>query len=203
MSSETTTTSEDGSSPTAASSAESMAAGAPARSDTEDSSAEPLPPMTTEWNVPQSCTWTYNAASEPVPGATGAVAWLDLEPDAEATTLSCYPDGMFKGERTGVFSPGTCPSGWTTAEVLVNTDEDHDHATTTAICCSSYVKPCPIPHRDSDLSIGNIPWSIPYASDLFQRFWPCRYHTTRQPVHTKCFPTIRQHYTAQPSLCIP
>jgi hypothetical protein len=136
MSSETTTTSEDGSSPTAASSAESMAAGAPARSDTENSSAEPLPPMTTEWNVPQSCTWTYNAASEPVPGATGAVAWLDLEPDAEATTLSCYPDGMFKGERTGVFSPGTCPR-WTTAEVLVNTDEDHDHATTTAICCSS------------------------------------------------------------------
>ncbi|KAH8176042.1 hypothetical protein LIA77_04460 [Sarocladium implicatum] len=98
---------------------------------------EPLPPMTTEWNVPQSCTWTYNAASEPVPGATGAVAWLDIEPDSDATTLSCYPDGMFAGGRTGVFSPAICPSGWTTAEVVVNTDEDHDHATTTAICCSS------------------------------------------------------------------
>ena len=95
--------------------------------------------MTTEWNVPQSCTWTYNAASEPVPGATGAVAWLDLEPDSDATTLSCYPDGMFAGGRTDVFSPAICPSGWTTAEVVVNTDQDHEHATTTAICCSSYV----------------------------------------------------------------
>lgn len=102
-----------------------------------DASHEPFPPMTTHWNVPQTCTWTYNAASEPVPGATGAVAWLDLEPDPGATTLSCYPDGMFKGGRTGVFSPATCPSGWTTASVAVNTNEDHEHATTTAICCSS------------------------------------------------------------------
>jgi hypothetical protein len=104
---------------------------------TEDSSYHSIPPMTSPWNVPQTCTWTYNAASEPVPGATGAVAWLDLEPEEGATSLSCYPDQMFVGERTGVFSPAICPSGWTTATIVANTDEDHDHATTTAICCSS------------------------------------------------------------------
>lgn len=137
---------EDGSSSFVAPRAESIATSSgpatttvsgAAQQDSQQDSSHAFPPMTTDWNVPPTCTWTYNAASEPVPGATGAVAWLDLEPDAEATTLSCYPDGMFSGGRTGVFSPGTCPSGWTTAGVLVNTDEDHEHATTTAICCSS------------------------------------------------------------------
>jgi hypothetical protein len=143
MSSDSAAASEDVSSSTIASNADTAAAPttAPTRRDAEDLADASFPPMTTDWNVPQSCTWTYDAASEPVPGATGAVAWLDLEPDADATTLSCYPDGMFAGRRTGVFSPGTCPSGWTTAEVVVNTDEDHEHATTTAICCSSLVNP--------------------------------------------------------------
>lgn len=36
-----------------------------------------------------------------------------------------------------MFSPGTCPNGWTTASLLVNTNEVRDEATTTAICCSS------------------------------------------------------------------
>ncbi|KAK7426152.1 hypothetical protein QQZ08_007318 [Neonectria magnoliae] len=96
-----------------------------------------FPPMTTHWTVPRGCTWTYNVNNELGSSNSGAVAWLDLEPIAGATTLSCYPDGMFFQGRTGVFSPGTCPNGWTTVSLRVNTNEVRDEATTTAICCSS------------------------------------------------------------------
>ncbi|KAH7162923.1 hypothetical protein B0J13DRAFT_24236 [Dactylonectria estremocensis] len=96
-----------------------------------------FPPMTTHWQVPQSCTWTYNVDGNLSASDSGAVAWLDLEPTAGASTLSCYPDGMFFQGRTGVFSPGTCPNGWTTVSLRVNTNEVRDEATTTAICCSS------------------------------------------------------------------
>ena len=95
------------------------------------------PPMTTHWSVPRSCTWTYNIDKQPQSGATGPVAWLDLEPINGARTLSCYPDGMFYDGRTGIFSPGTCPNGWTTVSVMVNTNEVKEKATTTAVCCSS------------------------------------------------------------------
>lgn len=95
------------------------------------------PPMTTRWTVPVSCTWTYNADEVPRPGASGAVAWLDLDPVPGAKSLSCYPDGMFTDGRTGVFSPGTCPSGWTTVDLRVLTKEIKDDETTTAVCCSS------------------------------------------------------------------
>ncbi|KAH6998191.1 hypothetical protein BKA56DRAFT_607753 [Ilyonectria sp. MPI-CAGE-AT-0026] len=96
-----------------------------------------FPPMTTHWQAPQSCTWTYNVDTNLSSSNSGAVAWLDLEPIAGASTLSCYPDGMFFQGRTGVFSPGTCPNGWTTVSLRVNTNEVRDEATTTAICCSS------------------------------------------------------------------
>ncbi|KAF7558879.1 hypothetical protein G7046_g5274 [Stylonectria norvegica] len=95
------------------------------------------PPMTTPWSTPRSCTWTFSVDNSPEPEATGAVAWLDLEPIPGASSLSCYPDGMFYDGRTGIFSPGTCPNGWTTASLLVNTNEVKEKATTTAICCSS------------------------------------------------------------------
>ncbi|KAF7533447.1 hypothetical protein G7Z17_g13514 [Cylindrodendrum hubeiense] len=96
-----------------------------------------FPPMTTHWTVPQSCTWTYNVDTNLSSSNSGAVAWLDLEPTPGASTLSCYPDGMFFQGRTGIFSPGTCPNGWTTVSLRVNTNEVRDEATTTAICCSS------------------------------------------------------------------
>lgn len=96
--------------------------------------------MTTHWTKPQSCTWTYVDDGLPQLDSPGAVAWLDLEPMPGASTLSCYPDGMFFDGRTGVFSPATCPNGWTTVSLRVNTDEDAAQATTTAICCSSYVE---------------------------------------------------------------
>ncbi|KFA66521.1 hypothetical protein S40285_00696 [Stachybotrys chlorohalonatus IBT 40285] len=96
-----------------------------------------FPPLTEYWTIPWSCTWTYNVDDEPQPGATGAVAWLDLEPVPGASTLSCYPDGMFYGGRTGVFSPGTCPHGWTTVSIYESVHEDPREATTTAVCCSS------------------------------------------------------------------
>ena len=89
--------------------------------------------MTTYWTKPQSCTWTYVADDPLQQASSGAIAWLDLEPRSGASTLSCYPDGMFFDGRTGVFSPATCPHGWTTVSLRVNTDEDAIQATTTAI----------------------------------------------------------------------
>ncbi|KND95180.1 hypothetical protein TOPH_00225 [Tolypocladium ophioglossoides CBS 100239] len=96
-----------------------------------------FPPMTTHWTKPQSCTWTYVADGGPQLASSGAVAWLDLEPIPGASTLSCYPGGMFFDGRTGVFSPATCPGGWTTVLLQVNTNEVSSLATTTAVRCSS------------------------------------------------------------------
>lgn len=90
--------------------------------------------MTTPWSKPQSCTWTYNIDQET---QRGAIAFLDIEPIVNATSLSCYPDGMISPGRTGIYSPGTCPSGWTTVSVTRNTNQPKAFATTTAICCSS------------------------------------------------------------------
>lgn len=98
-----------------------------------------FPPITTQWSKPDSCTWTYDAGQDLSSGMVGPIAWLDLEPKEGETSLSCYPPGMFTEDRTGVFSPATCPSGWTTASVHRNTDEPEELATTTAVCCSSYV----------------------------------------------------------------
>ncbi|KAL6792029.1 hypothetical protein J3E68DRAFT_60844 [Trichoderma sp. SZMC 28012] len=99
--------------------------------------ANPYPPLTTHWNRPMSCTWTYVYDSDLPAGVSEPIAYLDLEPLPGASTLSCYPDGMFYDGRTGVFSPATCPYGWTTVSLAVNTDQDEDEATTTALCCSS------------------------------------------------------------------
>jgi hypothetical protein len=97
---------------------------------------ESNPPLTTNWHVPESCTWTY----DPHHTDTDAVAWLDLKPrplDPDATTLSCYPDGMFDGDVWGVFSPASCPRGWTTVDTSSDTDRPAEEALTTATCCSS------------------------------------------------------------------
>ncbi|KAK1250197.1 hypothetical protein MKX08_010200 [Trichoderma sp. CBMAI-0020] len=103
--------------------------------------AGPFPPMTTHWSRPLSCTWTYVVDTDLPPGVSDPIAYLDLEPLPGASTLSCYPDGMFFDGRTGVFSPATCPYGWTTVSVSINTErmktEDEDDVTTTALCCSS------------------------------------------------------------------
>ncbi|KAL7950647.1 hypothetical protein V8C42DRAFT_340264 [Trichoderma barbatum] len=99
--------------------------------------ANPFPPMTTHWNRPMSCTWTYVSDSNLPEGVSEPIAYLDLEPLPGASTLSCYPDGMFFDGRTGVFSPATCPYGWTTVSLSVNTDQSEEAATTTALCCSS------------------------------------------------------------------
>ncbi|KAK2606130.1 hypothetical protein QQS21_003413 [Conoideocrella luteorostrata] len=92
-----------------------------------------LPPLTTPWTSPLSCTWTYVVNHPDETATPGAVAFLDLEPMPGDKTLSCYPNSMFSFGRTGVFSPGTCPDGWTTATAL---SDDVAAATTTAICCS-------------------------------------------------------------------
>lgn len=104
---------------------------------THDKRPTSYPPMTTHWSTPDSCTWTYDINQTFNIGTTGPIAWLDLEPDVDASTVSCYPDGMFYGGRTGTFSPGTCPNGWTTVSVRRNTNEPKSLATTTAVCCSS------------------------------------------------------------------
>ncbi|KAM5355733.1 hypothetical protein ACJ41O_002379 [Fusarium nematophilum] len=109
----------------------------PSPTDDQLDSDGTYPPMTTPWTAPLSCTWTYNADRVPEPGATGPVAWLDLEPVPGDKSLSCYPNGMFTEGRTGVFSPGTCPNGWTTVSLRVETNEIKDEETTTAVCCSS------------------------------------------------------------------
>ncbi|KJZ73486.1 hypothetical protein HIM_07042 [Hirsutella minnesotensis 3608] len=98
------------------------------------SPARVFPPITTRWTKPQTCTWTYIADGQSQLASKGAIAWLDLEPNGQA---SCYPDGMFLDGRTGIFSPATCPGGWTTASLRVNTDLEGHEPTTTAICCSS------------------------------------------------------------------
>jgi len=110
---------------------------APATTTTSDGDPNSYPAMTTQWSTPLSCTWTYNVDQEYGQGTTGPIAWLDLEPVSDASTHSCYPEGMFYGGRTGTFSPGTCPNGWTTVSVRVNTNEPKTKATTTAVCCSS------------------------------------------------------------------
>jgi hypothetical protein len=96
---------------------------------------ESHPPLTTPWHVPESCTWTY----DPTHTDSEAIAWLDLKPRAGDTTLSCYPSGMFEGNVWGVFSPASCPRGWTTVDVSVETGKSPEDALTTATCCSSYV----------------------------------------------------------------
>ncbi|RDA94197.1 hypothetical protein CP533_6579 [Ophiocordyceps camponoti-saundersi (nom. inval.)] len=101
-------------------------------------SSPSLPPMTTHWTKPQSCTWTYLADGHLGQAPKGTVAWLDLEPVPGASTLSCYPDGMFSEGRTGIFSPATCPDGWFTVTVQVGHGAEVLHHTTTAVCCSSY-----------------------------------------------------------------
>ncbi|KAG6007258.1 hypothetical protein E4U21_006176 [Claviceps maximensis] len=92
-----------------------------------------FPPLTTPWSNPLSCTWTYVVDHLSDTARPGATAFLDLEPVPGDKTLSCYPNNMFSFGRTGVFSPGTCPGGWTTASL--HTDDDTPE-TTTAICCS-------------------------------------------------------------------
>lgn len=94
-----------------------------------------FPPLTTPWATPQSCTWTYIVDNPGQTAGHGAVAWLDLEPIPGASTLSCYPDGMFSYGFTGTFSPGTCPGGWTTATLYSQPDKTESSATT-AVCCS-------------------------------------------------------------------
>ncbi|GAO17819.1 hypothetical protein UVI_02049160 [Ustilaginoidea virens] len=63
-----------------------------------------LPPLTTPWSSPQSCTWTYVVDQPDETAALGAVAFLDLEPIPGDKTLSCYPGNMFSHGRTGVFT---------------------------------------------------------------------------------------------------
>ncbi|RBR23644.1 uncharacterized protein FIESC28_03573 [Fusarium coffeatum] len=97
-----------------------------------------FPPMTTPWTGPPECTWTYDANHVPKSGLGGLEAMLDLQPIPGAKSLSCYPDAMFDNGLTGVYSPGTCPHGWTTVSLRVDSSEDRDLETTTAICCSSH-----------------------------------------------------------------
>ncbi|KAF4978089.1 hypothetical protein FZEAL_5479 [Fusarium zealandicum] len=124
---------------------------APLPTDDHLDADQTYPPMTTPWTVPASCTWTYDADSMPSSGVTGPMAWLDLEPIPGAKSLSCYPDGMFHEDRTGVFSPGTCPHGWTTVSLLVETNEAREDEVTTAICCSSEY------HVDGSLCKRSVP----------------------------------------------
>ncbi|KAF4453839.1 hypothetical protein F53441_3525 [Fusarium austroafricanum] len=107
----------------------------PTKNDLDDD--EIFPPMTTPWTAPSRCTWTYDANQLPKSGSDELAAMLDLEPIPGAKSLSCYPESMFDGDHTGVYSPGTCPHGWTTVSLRVDTKENRDDETTTAICCSS------------------------------------------------------------------
>ncbi|KAF4968486.1 hypothetical protein FSARC_4131 [Fusarium sarcochroum] len=110
---------------------------APSPTDDDLDDDRTFPPMTTPWTGPASCTWTYDADKVPKSGYEGLAAYLDLQPIPGAKSLSCYPDAMFAEDLTGVFSPGTCPHGWFTASINVESEEDRDDETTTAICCSS------------------------------------------------------------------
>lgn len=96
-------------------------------------------PITTSWETPLSCTWTFDISQTPEPGTPGPIAFLDMEPVPGASSLSCYPDGMFYGNQTGTFSPATCPNGWTTVSLRQDENAVETMATTTAVCCSSYV----------------------------------------------------------------
>ncbi|EKJ79778.1 hypothetical protein NXS19_000482 [Fusarium pseudograminearum] len=97
-----------------------------------------FPPMTTPWTGPPDCTWTYDANHVSMSGIGGLEAMLDLQPIAGAKSLSCYPDAMFDNGLTGVYSPGTCPHGWTTVTLRIEPSANRDDETTTAICCSSH-----------------------------------------------------------------
>src|SRR4051794_33900106 len=90
-------------------------------------------PLTTKFTPPASCTsrWTYEASYyNSVPGGLlmQNVLAQDLDTD-------CFPSGFAGYGRvppvTQIFSPGACPSGYTTPAVFF------DGGTTTEICCQS------------------------------------------------------------------
>lgn len=107
----------------------------PTAKDYQHAATTSLPPMKGSWRRPRKCNWSYNIDET---ATLDNIAWMDYQPIEGASTLSCYPDGMFTHGHTGIFSPGSCPDGWTTASVITGgvTSEIASGRTTTAICCS-------------------------------------------------------------------
>ncbi|KAI9664032.1 MAG: hypothetical protein M1821_007523 [Bathelium mastoideum] len=87
-------------------------------------------PLTTVFTPPASCShhWTYEAQMyNGNPGTMLLQNAVDVDQD-------CFPSPMYASGRAWflqVYSPGACPSGWTTPAIL------QDNGTTTAICCES------------------------------------------------------------------
>ncbi|THW92420.1 hypothetical protein D6C99_06119 [Aureobasidium pullulans] len=92
-------------------------------------------PMSGVFTPPSSCSshWTYE--SQAANDVTGGLLIQRAQAGTGREDPSCYPRGLDGWGRAPsfiqVFSPGVCPSGYTTANNGYNGD------TTTAVCCSS------------------------------------------------------------------
>ncbi|PHH67191.1 hypothetical protein CDD81_2960 [Ophiocordyceps australis] len=91
-----------------------------------------LPPLTLASTPPVSTEKLQPLATPSVQTATGRNHGAFPPMTTHWTKPKAYG-------KTGVFSPATCPNGWFTATIQVNTDQnDLSKSTTTAVCCSSY-----------------------------------------------------------------
>lgn len=94
-------------------------------------------PMSGVFTPPSSCSshWTYEGQA--ANSVTGGI--LIQNAGAGRNDESCYPSGFGGWGRAPsyiqIFSPGVCPSGYTTA------NNNYNGQTTTAVCCTRYVIP--------------------------------------------------------------
>lgn len=101
------------------------------------SSTNPPIPMITVFNPPASCSsaWTYEAEIyNQVPSGLLIQNALPNFPDVNCFPAGFTQNGRVPGNINQVFSPGACPSGYTTAAINVV-----NNGVTTATCCHSYV----------------------------------------------------------------
>lgn len=88
-------------------------------------------PLTTIFTPPASCSshWTYEASY--YNSISGGLLLQNAE--KENLDVACFPSGFAGYGRAPsfiqVYSPGACPSGYTTPAVFYNS------GTTTAVCC--------------------------------------------------------------------
>ncbi|KAJ5329988.1 hypothetical protein N7541_005771 [Penicillium brevicompactum] len=99
--------------------------------------------MSSQFTPPASCSssWTFEPS-----GANGISNGLLLQNAhaSDGADPSCFPSGYSQYERnepTIVYSPGFCPTGYTSADLVIH------GPTTTAICCLSDFKYLTIPTR--------------------------------------------------------
>ncbi|OJJ50256.1 hypothetical protein ASPZODRAFT_128884 [Penicilliopsis zonata CBS 506.65] len=124
------------------------------------------PRLTTTFTPPTSCIQDIYRATRGCPGTgtnTCQYTWLQLGPTR--STNVCLPSGWASGSTAGYFSPGICPSGYTTACSSVVTIDSLSE--TRATCCPSGYT-CQI-QTDQVWYSTNLCTSVPspFSTDIF------------------------------------